>query len=189
MCLPRYNTGAHLRECWNGRQARLRCVWSTPCGFESHLSHQKEHHPKGWCSFWFCARDGARKSGTPVGRANKCPGDTCLARGRVPQKQDASVRMWIVFEQFCTILIFELPILLLHSFPHSPKNGHNYQPAGSFLQVLAASYINLILFATIFYQLCSIFSVFLFYILRHNTRFSNFLAYVMHTLHRFFHRF
>ena len=23
----RYNTQAHLRECWNGRQARLRCVW------------------------------------------------------------------------------------------------------------------------------------------------------------------
>ena len=26
-CRSGYNTGAHLRECWNGRQARLRCVW------------------------------------------------------------------------------------------------------------------------------------------------------------------
>ena len=42
----------HLRECWNGRQARLRCVWSTPCGFESHLSHQKIQIPLGVSGFF-----------------------------------------------------------------------------------------------------------------------------------------
>ena len=49
-----------MRECWNGRQARLRCVWSTPCGFESHLSHQESRYPFGY--LLFCYFDGTRKA-------------------------------------------------------------------------------------------------------------------------------
>ncbi len=56
-----YNTGAHLRECWNGRQARLRCVWQPPCGFESHLSHQNIGHPVRGARYFY-ARDGTRKA-------------------------------------------------------------------------------------------------------------------------------
>ena len=41
-CVHGYNRQAlklHMRECWNGRQARLRCVCPMACEFESHLPH------------------------------------------------------------------------------------------------------------------------------------------------------
>ena len=38
----------------------------------------------------FYAQDGTRKSGPTEGRVRKCPVDTFLARGRVPQISDAS---------------------------------------------------------------------------------------------------
>lgn len=46
----------------------------------------------------------------------------------------------------------------------------------------------MILFATIFYQFYSVFSAFLFSVFRHKVRFSNFLHYVIHSIHSFFHR-
>ena len=48
-CPDGYNIQAlklHMRECWNGRQARLRCVCPMACEFESHLPHQKNHGSK-----------------------------------------------------------------------------------------------------------------------------------------------
>ena len=43
-CRSGYNTGAHLRECWNGRQARLRCVWLRRVG-SSPISRTNTGHP------------------------------------------------------------------------------------------------------------------------------------------------
>ena len=40
------NRMIYMRECWNGRQARLRCVCPMACEFESHLPHQKNHGSK-----------------------------------------------------------------------------------------------------------------------------------------------
>ena len=80
-------------------------------------------------------------------------------------------------------------IVLFHSFPHILIIGHIFHAVASFLQVLAESYINLILFATIFYQYYSIFYHFLFCVIRQNLLFSNFQRHVMHSIHRFFHRF
>ena len=57
------------------------------------------------------------------------------------------------------------------------------------LQVLEVSYIFLILFATIFHQKYSVFSSFFFFFFRPIPCFSNFPRYVMHSIHRFFHRF
>ena len=177
MCLPRYNTGAHLRECWNGRQARLRCVWSTPCGFESHLSHQKEHHPYGWCSFCFIRVMGLKR---PL---RKYAGGILLGRGRALLPTDASHRdadgsgkhNAYPISDFSTAFPFCLFADLSCIF-------------SVFLKVLEGSYIILILFATIFYANYSFFTTFSFCKFRHKTLFSNFCEYVMHTIHKFFHR-
>ena len=57
------------------------------------------------------------------------------------------------------------------------------------LQVFEGSYIILILFATLFYPFSFVFSTFYFSLLRQIPRFSNFPRYVMHSIHKFFHRF
>ena len=41
------NRMIYMRECWNGRQARLRCVCPMACEFESHLPHQEKAHCQG----------------------------------------------------------------------------------------------------------------------------------------------
>ena len=53
-----------------------------PCGFESHLSHQKRGRPNGRPLFWY--QKGLEK---PL---KKRAGGTFLGRGRVPQISDAS---------------------------------------------------------------------------------------------------
>ena len=59
-----------------------------PWGFESPLSHQKSEIPIR-VSQIFYARGGTRKGGLAEGKVRKCPVDTFLARGRVPQISDA----------------------------------------------------------------------------------------------------
>ena len=52
-----------MRECWNGRQARLRCVWFRRVG-SSPISRTKSLQiPCGFGEI-FCARDGTRKGDT-----------------------------------------------------------------------------------------------------------------------------
>ena len=54
----------------------------TPCGFESHLSHQKKPRANG--SGLFLVRAAGLERPALRSRAKKCPGDTFLGRGRVP---------------------------------------------------------------------------------------------------------
>ena len=54
----------------------------TPCGFESHLSHQKK--PRVIGSGLFLVRAAGLERPALRSRAKKCPGDTFLGRGRVP---------------------------------------------------------------------------------------------------------
>ena len=56
-----------------------------PCGFESHLSHQKIQIPQ-WVSGFFAAQMGLER---PL---RKHAGGMFLGRGRVPQSSDASRR-------------------------------------------------------------------------------------------------
>ena len=60
-----------------------------PCGFESHLSHQNSGYPLRGDRNFLCG-DGTRKGDLAEGKVIKCPVDTLLARGRVPQISDAS---------------------------------------------------------------------------------------------------
>ena len=104
----RYNTLVKTRECWNGRQARLRCVWFRRVG-SSPISRTKKRAPL-WVLF-FCAAMGLEEGDPNEVRVKKCPGDIFLARGRVPMYLAASRRdvdkyipinhnrntLWVVF--------------------------------------------------------------------------------------------
>ena len=59
----------------------------TPCGFESHLSHQKKPRAIGSGLFLVC--EAGLERAAERSEVKKCPGDTFLARGRVPGKRMA----------------------------------------------------------------------------------------------------
>ena len=54
----------------------------SPCGFESHLSHQEEHHPLGGVLLGFVREMGLER------RIRKQSGGLFSRRGRVPQISD-----------------------------------------------------------------------------------------------------
>ena len=64
-----------------------------PCGFESHLSHQKNRGYR-WYPLFFCAEMGLEEAGHAVGGAKNMPATCFLGRGRVPQLPDASRSGW-----------------------------------------------------------------------------------------------
>ena len=64
----------------------------SPCGFESHLSHQKIRIPIGDPDFLMQKWD-SKRAALPLGKAIRCPVDTLLARGRVHKATDATERM------------------------------------------------------------------------------------------------
>ena len=72
-----------LRECWNGRQARLRCVWLRRVG-SSPISRTKKNTTLWVVFFLVISEDGTRKA------VKKHAGGMFLGRGRVPQISDAS---------------------------------------------------------------------------------------------------
>ena len=73
----------HLRECWNGRQARLRCVWLRRVG-SSPISRTKiSATPYGVADIFMLEMGLERPLNTRAG-------GTFLGRGRVPQHPDAS---------------------------------------------------------------------------------------------------
>ena len=86
-------------------------------------------------------------------------------------------------------MVFHIWIHILHKFSVFSTLQHRFHKSRKFLQVFEGACIILILFATIFHQNNSVFSPFLFYFLRHIPRFSNFPMYVIHSIHRLFHRF
>ena len=49
--LPRCIITKHLRECWNGRQARLRCVWLRRVGSSPISRTRKDRIPNGYPVF------------------------------------------------------------------------------------------------------------------------------------------
>ena len=64
-----------------------------PCGFESHLSHQKRNTTlTGGVSF--LREMGLEEADLAFGKVAKCPANTWLGRGRVPQLPDASRSGW-----------------------------------------------------------------------------------------------
>ena len=73
-----------LRECWNGRQARLRCVWFRRVG-SSPISRTKKNTTLwGGVLFGFQREMGLERP------FRKHAGGMFLGRGRVPQLSDAS---------------------------------------------------------------------------------------------------
>ena len=74
----------HLRECWNGRQARLRCVWLRRVGSSPISRTKKNTTLKGGVLFGFAREMGLER---PL---RKHAGGMFLGRGRVPQNPDAS---------------------------------------------------------------------------------------------------
>ena len=64
-----------------------------PCGFESHLSHQKNRGYR-WYPLFFCAEMGLEEAGHAVGGAKNMPATCFLGRGRVPQLPDAPRSGW-----------------------------------------------------------------------------------------------
>ncbi len=79
-----YNTQAHSRECWNGRQARLRCVWLCRVGSSPISRTKKREYPSGVLSFF------GYKNGTRTIRC-RCPVDICwIPAGRNPHRNEAS---------------------------------------------------------------------------------------------------
>ncbi len=65
----------------------------TPCGFESHLSHQKIQMPVGHLDFLMLEL-GLEEGDLAVGEVTKCPVDTWLARGRVYGFLNAGDSLW-----------------------------------------------------------------------------------------------
>ena len=94
--LPRCIITKHLRECWNGRQARLRCVWLRRVGSSPISRTRKSPEPMARGFFWCegrtrmaqatfsCCFAAIHLEGGERSEVKKCPGDTFLARGRVP---------------------------------------------------------------------------------------------------------
>ena len=94
--LPRCIITKHLRECWNGRQARLRCVWLRRVGSSPISRTRKSPEPLARGFFWCegrtrmaqatfsCCFAAIHLEGGERSEVKKCPGDTFLARGRVP---------------------------------------------------------------------------------------------------------
>ena len=63
----------------------LKVVGSNP------IIHPRKKNRSKWIGSFFCD-NGIRKSDPTAGRVKKCPGDTFLARGRVPGVPNASRR-------------------------------------------------------------------------------------------------
>ena len=61
----------------------------SPCGFESHLSHQNSGYPYGVTGIFYASM-GLEEGGLAIGKVKKCPVDIFLARGRVLHISDAS---------------------------------------------------------------------------------------------------
>ena len=64
----------HLRECWNGRQARLRCVWLCRVG-SSPISRTKNELPL-WGGSFFARRWDSKGRHQSADWCKKCPVDT-----------------------------------------------------------------------------------------------------------------
>ena len=58
----------HLRECWNGRQARLRCVWFRRVGSSPISRTKKEADPFGSARFLCSKRESKERSDRREGK-------------------------------------------------------------------------------------------------------------------------
>ena len=82
--LPRCIITKHLRECWNGRQARLRCVWLRRVGSSPISRTRKDRIPDGYPVFsgmWESPRkpnDGSQRTGRRFPAIGKSPSDAIL---------------------------------------------------------------------------------------------------------------
>ena len=155
---------------------------------------QKSRYPKGYLLFW-CERWDSNPHGVdhthlkraclPFQHSRKCP--NIIPRqvhfvNRIFLDVRSEVLGYHKYEIGRKNQTFTQMIFLTTELPSS-------RTIATILQVFEGSYIILILFATLFYLFSFVFSTFYFSLLRQNPHFSNFLGYVMHSIHKFFHRF
>ena len=119
--LPRCIITKHLRECWNGRQARLRCVWLRRVGSSPISRTRKSPEPMARGFFW-C--EGRTRKGGRAKRGKKVSGGHFFSPWESPRKSnDGSQRTG---RRFPAIGTSSNRSISLHSKATSRPKGTSY---------------------------------------------------------------